>query len=390
MSVRVLQVIGGSKFGGGVWVVRSYVEALQEHGCSVTVCTSVTPVAEVFRKAGCEIVSVPEMEREISPLRDVRALVRLTRVCRDGHFDVVHTHTSKGGFIGRAAARLARVPVVVHTAHGFAFHEASSPRVVAFYATLERVAARWCDRIVTVSDFHRTWAIKLGIAPPQKIVTIQNGIARDRLKVTRGRDDVRRELGVRDNDVLLVSIGRLFPQKGLRTLLDALPGVITPDERIRVVLAGEGPLRAELEAQAKRLGLDRVVTFLGFRSDVGDLLNASDVVVAPTLFEGLSISVLEAMATAKPIVTTTIGSNLELVEDGVSALLVPPEDPTRLAQAILKMTTEPALAARLGRAGKERFDAGFTDRVMKDSLWTLYEGLLQQKLAPKPRLMALS
>jgi glycosyltransferase involved in cell wall biosynthesis len=390
MSVRVLQVIGGSKFGGGVWVVLSYVQALQEHGCSVTVCTSVPSVAEVFRNAGCAIVSVPEMEREINPLRDIRALVRLTRVCGDGHFDVVHTHTSKGGFIGRAAARLARVPVVIHTAHGFAFQETSSARAVAFYATLERLAARWCDRIVTVSEFHRTWAIKLGITSSQKIVTIQNGIALDRLKITRVREDIRRDLGVGNSDVLLVSIGRLFPQKGLRTLLEALPRVIRADERIRVVLAGEGPLRAELEAQTKEAGLGRVVTFLGFRSDVGDLLNASDVVVAPTLFEGLSISVLEAMATAKPIVTTNIGSNLELVEDGVSALLVPPQDPVRLGEAILKVAGEPILAARLGRAGKDRFDAAFTERAMKDSLWSLYQGLLRQKLSPKSRLMALS
>ena len=390
MSVRVLQVIGGSKFGGGVWVVLSYVQALQEHGCSVSVCTSVPAVAEVFRNAGCEILSVPELERDISPLRDVRALVRLTRVCREGNFDVVHTHTSKGGFIGRAAARLARVPVVFHTAHGFAFHEASSRRALAFYAALERLAATWCDRIVTVSDFHRDWAIKLRVAPTQKLVTIHNGISRDRLRIERDRTDVRREFGVGDREIVLVSIGRLAPQKGLGTLLDALPDVLAVDPRIRVVLAGEGPLRNELEMQAKEAGLGHVVTFLGFRSDIGDLLNASDVVVAPTLFEGLSISVLEAMATARPIVTTTIGSNLELVEDGVSALLVPPDDHIRLGQAILRMTTEPLLAARLGRAARERFEAAFTERVMKDSLWSLYASFLRQELSPKSRVMASS
>ena len=127
MTVRVLQVVGGSKFGGAVWVVLSYVEALQEHGCEVTVCSSVEPVADVFRAAGCEIVSIDEMTREIHPWRDLVSLVRLTKVCRQGGFDVVHTHTSKGGFIGRAAARLAGTPIVLHTAHGLRF--TSPPRL---------------------------------------------------------------------------------------------------------------------------------------------------------------------------------------------------------------------------------------------------------------------
>src|ERR1700690_2038275 len=120
MAVRVLQVIGGSKFGGAVWVIHGYVEELQDQGCEVTVCTSVEPVAAVFRDAGCAIVSVPEMTRAINPPLDLISVVKLARICRRGRFDVVHTHTSKGGFVGRAAARLARVPVVLHTAHGFA------------------------------------------------------------------------------------------------------------------------------------------------------------------------------------------------------------------------------------------------------------------------------
>jgi len=317
------------------------------------------------------------MEREISPLKDARALLKLARACRDGRFDVVHTHTSKGGFLGRAAARLAGVPIVLHTAHGFAFHEASSPRTVAFYATLERVAGRWCDRIITVSEFHREWAIRLAIAPPDRIVTIRNGVSRERLAVSRSRSEVRRDLGIGDGEVVLVSIGRLSPQKGLSTLLDALPQVVRADRRVRVVLPGEGPLRAELGAQAKEAGLADVVTFLGFRGDVGDLLNASDVVVAPTLFEGLSISVLEAMAMAKPIVTTNIGSNLELIVDHESGLLVPPRAPELLAAAILEMLADPDQASRYGRTAKARFDAAFTEPVMKAAVWDLYGQLLQ-------------
>jgi glycosyltransferase involved in cell wall biosynthesis len=379
MTVRVLQVIGGSKFGGAVWVVVGYVEALQEHGCEVTVCTSVEPVADVFRGAGCEIVSVDQMVREISPWRDLVSLAKLTKICRKGRFDVVHTHTSKGGFIGRAAARLAGIPVVIHTAHGFAFHESSSPAAAAFYTRLERVAGRWSDRLLTVSRFHRDWAIRQRLADPERIVTVRNGISRSRLVVERDRDDVRRVLGVEENDVLLLSVGRLAPQKGFATLIEALPRLLQRGVRARLVLVGEGPLREELEAQVEAAGLETAVSFLGFRNDVGDLLNAADVVIAPSLWEGLSISILEAMAMEKPIVASNIGSNLELLEDGVSGLLVAPDEPERLADAILALATDGETAARYGAAAKERFELDFTEEAMKQALWNAYRPLLEQK-----------
>jgi glycosyltransferase involved in cell wall biosynthesis len=383
MRVRVLQVVGGSKFGGAVWVIMSYVEALQEHGCEVTVCTSVEPVADVFRAAGCEIVSIEEMTREINPWRDLVALIKLTRVCRQGRFEVVHTHTSKGGFIGRAAARLAGVPVVLHTAHGFAFHESSSPVAAAVYTRLERLAGRWSDNLLTVSDFHRRWAIRERLAAPERIVTVRNGISRSRLVVVRDRREVRGELGIEENEVLLISIGRLATQKGLRTLIQALPKTLQQGVRARLVLVGEGPLRAELDEQVTALNLKSVVSFLGFRSDVADILNASDIVIAPSLWEGLSISVLEAMALAKPIVATNIGSNLELIEDGVSGLLVPPNDPERLADTILTLALDPETASGYGAAARERFESGFTEEAMKDAVWAVYHPLLEKTLGPK-------
>jgi glycosyltransferase involved in cell wall biosynthesis len=379
VPIRVLHVLGGSQFGGAIWVVKSYAEALQEHGCDVTICTSVERAAEVFRAAGCDIVSVPQLVREINPPRDAIALLKLAQVCRDGRFDVVHTHTSKGGMIGRAAARLARVPVVLHTVHGFAFHESSARGSLAFYATLERAAARLSDRVITVSDYHRRLAIRLHIASARRIVTIHNGISRSRLAVSRTSFEVRRELGLDGADVMIVAIGRLAEQKGLETLLIALPEVVRRDPRIQLVIVGEGPLQTELEERVRLFDLESHVRFLGFRTDVGDILNASNLVAAPSLWEGLSISILEAMALGKPIVTTDIGSNLELVEDGVSGLLVPPGDSRALADAILRAAGDPELASRFGAAARERFERRFTERAMKDSLWNLYEGILREK-----------
>ena len=149
------------------------------------------------------------------------------------------------------------------------------------------------------------------------------------------------------------------------------------------MLVGEGPLRSALDEQVTALDLQPVVSFLGFRSDVADILNASDIVIAPSLWEGLSISVLEAMALAKPIVATDIGSNLELIEDGVSGLLVPPNDPERLADAILTLALDLETASGYGAAARERFESGFTEEAMKNAVWAVYHPLLETTLAQK-------
>jgi glycosyltransferase involved in cell wall biosynthesis len=270
---------------------------------------------------------------------------------------------------------------VLHTAHGFAFHEASPRLATAFYARLERLAAHWCDRILTVSDFHRAWAIRLRLAAPEQVVTVHNGISRSRLVVSRAASDVRCELGVAADAVLLVSAGRLVTQKGLGTMLQALPQVLERVPNTRLVLVGEGPARDALEEQARTAGLSAYVSFLGFRSDVADIVNAADIVVAPSIREGLSISVLEAMALGKPIVATTIGGNLELLDNGTCGLLVRPAEPEQLAEAVLTLALDEDLASRFGAAALERFERCFTERTMKDAVWAAYRPLLEQKLA---------
>jgi glycosyltransferase involved in cell wall biosynthesis len=251
--------------------------------------------------------------------------------------------------------------------HGFSFHEESDPKTLRRYAMLERIAAYACHRVITVSEYHRRWALDLKIAGANKIVAIPNGIPLDRAKIDRDSRTLRQALAVAPGTCLLLSVGRLAEQKGLEYLLQALPHVQREMKiPFKLILVGTGPLKPKLKEMIRELGLRKQVTFLGFRKDVGNLLAASDIAVLPSLHEGLSIALLEAMAAGKPIITTTIGSNLEVTRHGRGALLVPAKDSGALARAICRLANDFSLRVSTSQQAKALYNKHYTeDRMLK-------------------------
>lgn len=378
--LRILHVVGDSKYGGGSVVVQRLAEFARRQGFDVDVLTTDRIFQGILRGNGIEVVDLPCIWRD-TRLRDAVGLWRLVTFLQKNRYTIVHTHTSKGGFIGRLAARLAHVPVVIHTVHGFAFHEQSKPYQILLFGTLERLAAKWCDAIVTVSEFHRNWALRLGIGTPQQVFAIPNGIPPNRVYPTQPRDITRAELGVGEGEYLLISIGRLAPQKGFEYALSALQ-LLRPSQgqAIRLVIAGEGPMRSALENMIRRMSLETSVSLIGFREDVGNLLAAADVVILPSLWEGLSISLLEAMAAGKPIITTDIGSNREVLAQEQAALLVPAADAAALANAIARLMRDPGLANELGRRAREVYERHYTEDRMLRQYHEVYAMLVRRKL----------
>ncbi|PNV80065.1 MAG: hypothetical protein C0196_03500 [Dictyoglomus turgidum] len=378
--LKILHILGDSKFGGGSVIVLRLAQKAKEYGWHVDVLTTDPIFKKILEENDMGVIDLEVIWRDINPPKDLWGLYKLYKFLKNSDYTIVHTHTSKGGFIGRLAAYLAKIPIIIHTVHGFAFHEQSSPFKIYFFSFLERLASHWCDRIVTVSEFHRDWALKLGIGSKEKVIAIPNGIPEERVLPKRSKEEIRRELGL-DKEIVILFTGRLAPQKGVEYLIKAVP-ILSSKINIpfKILLVGEGPLRSYLEELVKNLNIEQYVKFLGFRKDIENLLSISNIVVLPSLWEGLSIALLEAMAAEKPIVTTTIGSNLEVVKGGLSALLVPPKDSGALANAIIKLIENPELASRLAREAKERYEKYYTEDLMLERYMDLYSFLYNIKI----------
>jgi glycosyltransferase involved in cell wall biosynthesis len=377
--VRVLHIVGESRYGGAAKIILPLGQIAQAEGWEVDILATDPVFQQAVRKHRLGLVSLDVIRREIRPVWDLGGLVRLSKFLRREPYQIVHTHTSKAGFVGRLAARLAGVPVIVHTAHGFAFHEQSPVPVRRIYTALERLATRWCDQVISVSEFHRAWAIELGMCTPEQIMAIPNGIT----DISRSRavalPELRREMGARRDDLLLLSMARLASDKGLDHLIEAAAILPPTPRRIQIVIAGDGPDRERLEQLAASLRVNERVKFLGFREDVPDLLAASDMVVLPSLREGLSIAMLEAMAASKPIVATNIGSQKEVAAHADIARLVQPADARALSDAIALMATDEELMARLGANARAVYERHYTEHKMLHTYRQLYFDLLRAK-----------
>jgi glycosyltransferase involved in cell wall biosynthesis len=373
-------VLAGGAWGGGSVVVLAITKVLINRGNQVWVLCLDDTTERRFSEIGATIIRSPLWFHPINPI-DVVPFLQVYKLCVQERFDLVATHTSKGGFIGRLAARLAGVPHIVHHAHGFAFRECNSPWVRRLYILLERFASRYCDSIISVSEDHRQGAIREHVASPDKIQTVLNGINIDAFAGADGAA-ARATLGFGNDDILLCVASRLAPKKGLEYLVEALPAVIAQHPSVQLVLFGDGPMRKELSDQASRLGVLDHIHFPGFRQDVPRLLSGFDLILQPSLSEGLSISILEAMASGRPLIACDIQGNREIIRNLENGLIVPPADSAALSGAILHLLSDPALAERMGRNAAVDCQSRFSESRMVEQTVRIYGEVVRSASAP--------
>lgn len=386
LKLRILQVITRLVRGGAPNVVLSIAEGMAKKGHSCELATGVETgrEGELLSRAkelGLKVIHIPSLVREVRPARDLAALFELMRVIATGRYDVVHTHTSKAGLLGRVAAKLAGVRAIVHSPHGHIFAPLANipgvsgrPVMKKIFYWVERVAARFCDHIVCLSENEKRELLGMHLAMPGRVSVIRNAVDVAALREAAGRN-CERKLRLPASSFVIGVAGRLTAEKGVSVLLTAMKEVLVRVPGARLVIAGDGPERAALEQQARDLGIADAVDFLGMRTDLPRVLATLDVFVLPSLYEGFGLVLLEAMAVGTPVIATRVGGVPEVVEDGVTGLLVPPADPGKLAKAILRLERDAELAETLVKGASLRLQSNFDLPRLVDTFEQLYFSL---------------
>ena len=373
---RVLILTVGSGMGGAERLIRMTAPRLQAAGYDVTVATLKEErgaIAADLREAGVPFVSFGGRWKY-----DPRPVLRLRRALVAGRFDILHAHLFLANVAARAAGRAAGVPVIITSHHDTDVWMRAPHRLV------ERVTSGWSDLVVTCSEAVRRYAIERHRLSAARVRTLRNAIEVPMaLPGAEARAAVRRDLGAGADEILIATLGRLDePKKGLATFLEAAARVAAAEPRARFCLVGEGPARTALERRARELRLEGRLSLAGERRDVFQILSGVDVFVQPSLWEGFGLTVIEAMAAARPVVASRVGGVPEVLRDGIDGLLVPPGDPHALAQAILRLARDPDLAARLGAAGRARACSEFGIDGLVEATMRIYDELLE---ARRPR-----
>ncbi len=324
-------------------------------------------------------ILITRLGRKMRPLNDLLAFGEMYREIRNGRYTIVHTHSSKAGILGRWAAWLAGVPIIVHTPHGHVFYGYYGRIPSYLFILLERLTARITDKIITLTEQGIQEHVDRRIAPREKFISIHSGV--DLTWFTEPHPDpsvTRKHLGLSLDGQVVGSVGRLEPVKGYDTFLRAAALLRARQPTPHFLLAGEGEEESRLKHLARELRVEDRVLFLGWQKEIPDILSALDLFVLPSRNEGMGRTLVQAMAMGKPIVATRVGGVPEVLGEGEAGLLVPPDDPVQLAQAIEQLLDDTELARKLGEAGKRRAPAYSAERMVAQ-IESLYESLLLEK-----------
>jgi len=336
-----------------------------------------------LRERGFRVVDVP-MSRYIDPAGDLMAIYRFYRYLKTAGVDVFHTQTAKAGMIGRIAARLAGVPVVVYTAHAFAFHDYLPWWRKQLYAALERFGSRLCDVIVVDSDEVKRRGVQFRVAPAEKIRVIPMGVDTERFSPERRlqlRDAARHALNIPGDAPVIGLVARFVHDKGLDTFVEAAMRIISRYPAAIFLMVGDGPLRPQVEEWLAERGLTGSFRFPGMQSDVAPYYAAMDLFMLPTLREGFGVAFCEALSMEIPVVATRIAPLTDVVIEGLTGLLAEPHDSSGFAAAAECLMASSELRAALGAAGRRRVSEHFSvNRMVRD-----HESLFDSLVAARGR-----
>jgi len=340
-----------------------FMKLLRSLGYEVEVAAGETGFRERIEREGFRVHSIPFSRRPLS-FSNFLSFWRLLRLFRERRYLLVHTHTPVASFLGRIAAKIARVPLVLYTAHGFHFFRGASWKAWLFWYTAEKIASFFTDALIVLNEEDFEHGKRLGFIPGENLFLVP-GVGVELERFRNVNSSLREELGIGDDEVVVTCVAEFTPTKNHSFLLAAWREVAKRFEHAHLLFVGDGELLEKTKAWVKRESLPRVY-FLGKREDVPAVLSASDIVVLVSKREGLPRALLEGMAAGKPLVATDVRGNRDLVEDGVNGFLVPLGDVGALVEALGRLIGSKELRERMGEESRRKVEAYSLERVLQE------------------------
>ena len=373
-KIKLLHVITHLPIGGAQDNTLYTVELLNKDKYDISLSCNLNGelVSRAKKVKNLKLYDVPNLRREVSIINDIRAFLYLYKLIKKENFTIIHTHSSKAGFLGRIAAMLNKTPIVIHTIHGFAFHDYMNSFKKNIFIYLEKLSAKWTHGLVTVSNLNKKKVVDLGIAPIEKLKNIYSGIDLT-LFINEKNDQFRKELNLDSNHLLLGSVGRLSNQKDPITMIEAFCIVIKRFPNAHLTLVGEGELRDEILIKINQLQLNGRVHLTGNKNDPWKIYHSLDLFIMSSIYEGLGRSITEALSCGVPVVCTNVEGVPEIVRDNETGILVPPKDPDALAAGIISSLNDMDNARRMAEEGRKFVNENFDVNKMVDDIDSLYD-----------------
>ncbi len=396
-KIKVVHIITRLILGGAQENTLLTVEGLRKTGnYDVTLFTGPPlgpegSLIEEARRRGIKPVIIKSLRRNIHPWLDFKSFFRLYFLIRKGKYHIVHTHSTKAGILARMAAWSAGVPIIIHTIHGLPFFPYQHRFMNFIAVNLERLVALCTDKIITVCDVMTEKAHRAKIAPLNKFLTIYSGMELNEFVKVKENKDLKSSLGIKDGELVVGKIARLFELKGHRFLLKGAKEVISEFPNVKFLFVGDGILKDELKKQAFELGIKDKVIFTGLvrRDKIPEYISIMDIVVHTSLREGLARVIPQAFACSRPVIAFNIDGADEIIEDGRNGLLIPPPDipeeewrnydTYNLSSCILKLLQDENLKKKMGEEGKKIVGPIFKAEYMVENIDALYKKLLKEK-----------
>ncbi|MCG0274831.1 MAG: glycosyltransferase family 4 protein [Thermosediminibacteraceae bacterium] len=350
-----------------------FIRYFQEKGFEVHVATKLGSTQKDLKEIEVICHNV-DFERSPYSASNIKALRQLITIMKNNKFSLVHVHTPVGAFLGRLAAKITNTKPVLYTAHGFHFYKGAPLKNWLIYYNMERLAARWTDGLITMNEEDYEAAKNLPLRNKNGVYKV-HGVGVDLKKYFREehvRKQVRHELGLKDDDICILTVAEMIPRKNHIQLIKAMN--LVKRNNIFCFFVGDGELEKELRQYVKSSNLDNIIKFLGFRRDIPELLAASDICCLVSLHEGLPRCIMEAMAAGKPVIATDVRGNRDLVRDGVNGILVPVNDVEATVRAIESLSLDEKLRQKMGREGMRIIQDFSIENVLKemDEIYRIY------------------